>query len=110
MQGFKFRLRGLTWTVELKPELEGGALGLCRYEPCVLQIKSTLSPDQIRATFWHEFGHACFAPNRGSRVDTNLDAIDEELACNLLGDGMVELLQQHKKFPLWLTIKGGIFE
>jgi hypothetical protein len=105
MEEFKFKLRGLTWTVRLVTESEMKAvdpdlpMGYTFFEKLFCYVRNDIHPDQIKSTFFHELFHTIVAQLNGSKLDLLHDAIDIETTCNIFGDAMVELLPQMKKWP-----------
>lgn len=114
MKGFKFKCRGIPWEVKPLPiakilELADHNLdkapdfaGLTCYQTQVVYIVTDheSSVEFKRSTLFHELVHVFLA------VTNTPEGLNEELVCNLVGDGLVELFQQWHKFPLW--VKGAI--
>lgn len=109
MKSFKFNLRGVTWKVEFGTEqdeaLQSGEedivlMGNTLHLSNTIYILKTLSPESAFTTLWHEITHSVFAVDGGSANDSE-SKIDQELACNLVGDAMIEFSGQAKKIP-WI--------
>lgn len=108
MEQFKFKLRGCTWTVRLVTEAEFKVyepenydnMGLTVFESLICYVRTDIHPDQVKSTLWHEITHAILCPTNGSHVTKETDSVDLETACNLIGDALLEILPQIKKWPI----------
>lgn len=122
MDKFNFKLRGATWTVKLCTEEEflmecdlvkapaEFAVGFTFYDKLTILVKSNQNIDAIKATLFHEVCHAWLGPTCGSKTDQESHSVDLETCCNLVGEGLLEILPQMKKWPSylipnWLTKK-----
>lgn len=105
MNKFTFQLRGHTWTVTRAKgssvdnvyrehhKSEGGAHGLTVFEDAQIYVADDLSPGKTVAVLWHEITHAI--------LEICNETLDEEVVCNLVGDGMLEIVPQMKSWPTW---------
>ena len=119
METFKFKLRGATWTVrlvsknemerelniELAPEKipDGFAMGYTLFEKQLCMVRTDMHIDQVKSTLWHEICHAFLAPIGGSFTDEESGSLDTESVCNLVGEGLFELIPQMKNWPILVT-------
>jgi len=97
---FSFKLRGKTWVCYLVQPDHAGlkmgdeyTMGMTHLKTNLIYVASDMSRETILAVLWHEVTHAILEP-----ID---DALAEENVCNLMGDAMLELLPQTKRWPKW---------
>jgi|WetSurMetagenome_2_1015567.scaffolds.fasta_scaffold220501_3 hypothetical protein len=120
MQSFKFKLRGSTWTVKLLSEKEitketkevqsDTVMGYTLFEKLTCYVRNDMHPDQVRTTLYHEICHAILSPLNGSEPDEKNNSVDIESTCNLIGEGLAEIIPQMKKWPasiipVWMQTK-----
>lgn len=101
MKDFTVHIRGLVWNVRfvssdiIKQSMNGqDSFGYSHYSALTIFLDEAAEGDVLKSTFWHEICHAIVAPIIGSKFYEKHQAIDEELMCNLIGDGLTEILKQ----------------
>jgi hypothetical protein len=102
-EAFRITLLGREWRVffltteelsaAMGQEMSSGVQGLCWRTECCIFIKKGMSHEHTLATLAHETFHAVATPNQGT-PESQQDAINEELAANLVGMLFQELLEQ----------------
>jgi hypothetical protein len=100
LHNFRFELKKAWWVVKLvspsHKELNFDGLqacGLTQYHKRTILLDKSLDAYSTASTFWHEIFHAATGENIGSSADEK-NQIDQEIAANLVGSAMPEILPQ----------------
>jgi hypothetical protein len=102
---FTFELFGETWTVEMRsgpitdPDV-GEVRGLCEAAKRTIALAKCDDLHALRATFYHEFVHACVTMVTANGIDQYDGWVIEESVAEMVGCGMAQLLRQ--KLPGWV--------
>lgn len=98
---FSFVFSGRPWTCKFMPkshEYLKHAHGCTDFETSTLFINEALEPHYRLVTVWHELTHVFLEPWNA----TDKSKMHQELACDLVGSGMAQLLFQRSALPDWL--------
>lgn len=92
---------GRPWAVKFVPAeheaLGKKAVGMTSFDTSTIFLQSDLSPHYRLTTFWHEMTHVFTEAWRA----TEKSKIHQELACDLVGLGMTQLLMIRHTLPDW---------
>lgn len=96
LRSFKFKFHGRTWTVRFVKRVdENDSWGENDPATAVILLKKVANMGTLRSTFWHEIAHIMLeAFDDGLKLPK-----DEELLCNTISAGLMEIRPQ---IPKWL--------
>jgi len=75
---------------------EEAPFGICDFSTEIIILNKDFPLQAVLDTLYHEISHAIFSIQSGSKAN-QMGHVEEEVACNLLGYAIPEIIPQHKR-------------